>query len=91
MPLLYHKTVYYVLALLVYYVTTLYTLVARFGFAVICGRSMIAPTVNILMKTSLASRATANFAAGKFVGALRLTLCTGEADFESEGFENLAF
>ena len=26
MPLLYHKTVYYVLALLVYYVTTLYSL-----------------------------------------------------------------
>ena len=29
MPLLYHKTVYYVLALLVYYVITLYTLIAR--------------------------------------------------------------
>ena len=29
MPLLYHKTVYHVLALPVYYVTTLYTLVVR--------------------------------------------------------------
>ena len=37
MPLLYHKTVYYVLALPVYYVITLYTLVVR-------GRAMHAPT-----------------------------------------------
>ena len=31
MPLLYHKTVYHVLALPVYYVTTLYTSVVRRG------------------------------------------------------------
>ena len=28
-------------------------MVARFGFAVVCGRSMIAPTVNILMRRSV--------------------------------------
>ena len=26
-------------------------MVARFGFSVVCGRSMIAPTVNILMRS----------------------------------------
>ena len=50
MPLLYHKTVYYVLALLVYYVPTLYItnrphpneIPRRFG-----GRPKVAPTVKL--------------------------------------------